>query len=153
MTDRHEVDKKFVELLQQWRENALPKIVEHWDQLSENVKYNMTIVNDLYCGKHLILNFQDYAGAALNDWEKVEVDVGQIGRDKFVRWGRKESATRLAVRTVYGPDLMTIWNKLVIQMFGRMYGVGKDHADLHCDNCSGQNKNRYMYFGTSAGVS
>ena len=27
--------------------------------------------------------------------------------------------------------------------FGQ-YGVGETHVDLHCDNCSGQNKNRYM---------
>jgi len=24
------------------------------------------------------------------------------------------------------------------------YGVGESHASLHCDNCAGQNKNRYM---------
>ena len=28
--------------------------------------------------------------------------------------------------------------------FFEAYGLGEDHVDLHCDNCSGQNKNRYV---------
>ena len=107
MTDRCIVNKKFVELLEQWRKEALPKVMEHWDTLSDSVKDNMTIVNDLYCGKHLILNFQEYAGVALNEWEKVEVNGEKLGREKFLNWSRKESATFLAIRTVceaFGPD-------------------------------------------------
>ncbi|XP_033629960.1 uncharacterized protein LOC117292140 isoform X2 [Asterias rubens] len=30
--------------------------------------------------------------------------------------------------------------------FFENYGLGEEHLSLHCDNCSGQNKNRYMLF-------
>ena len=68
----------------------------------------MTSINDLYCGRHVILNLQEYAGAALYDWENVETSGGKVGREKHLMWNRgKESATLLAVRSVceaYGPD-------------------------------------------------
>ena len=31
-----------------------------------------------------------------------------------------------------------------LHYFFRSYGLGEKHAQLHCDNCSGQNKNRYL---------
>ena len=46
--------------------------MENWDSLSDELKVNMTSINDLYCGKHVILNLQEYAGAALSEWENVE---------------------------------------------------------------------------------
>ena len=76
MTDRCIVNKKFVKLLvEAWREKTLPKVVANWEKLSDETKANMSLVNDLYCGMHLILNFQDYAGAALKEWEQVEANV------------------------------------------------------------------------------
>ena len=59
----------------------------------------MTTVNDLYCGKHVVLNLQEYAGSALDDWEAVESGGGKIGREKHLLWHRKDSATLLAIRT------------------------------------------------------
>ena len=31
-----------------------------------------------------------------------------------------------------------------LHFFFRNYGLGEKHADLHCDNCAGQNKNRFL---------
>ena len=107
MTDRCIVNKKFVQLLEEWREKTLPNVISNWDKLSPETKTNMTTINDLYCGKHLVLNLQDYAGAALKEWEQVESDSGKLGREKHLPWSRKESATFLAIRSVceaYGPD-------------------------------------------------
>ncbi|XP_033632036.1 uncharacterized protein LOC117293722 [Asterias rubens] len=107
MTDRCIVNKKFVQLMQEWREQTLPKVTANWESLSDETKANMTTINDLYCGKHLVLNMQDYAGAALKEWEQVESTTGKLGREKHLPWSRKESATFLAIRTVceaFGPD-------------------------------------------------
>ena len=106
MTDRCIINKKF-ELLEQWREKMLPQITSNWDQLSQAVKEQMTCVNYLYCGKHLVLNLQEYAGAALSDWETVESCGEKLGRERHLLWNRKESATMLCIRTVceaFGPD-------------------------------------------------
>lgn len=115
MTDRYIVNKKFVQLLEVWREKTLPKVTENWDKLSEEVKENMTSVNDLYCGKH-VLNLQDYAGAALYDWEMVESSGGKIGREKHLLWKRKsESATLLSVRQYARPSVLMPANRLDAQ--------------------------------------
>ena len=63
----------------------------------------------MYCGKHLILNLQEYASAALNAWEKIESGDQKIGREKKLLWNRRKnaSASMLTVRTycdLLGPD-------------------------------------------------
>lgn len=107
MTDRCVVNKKFVKLLETWREKTLPKVVANWENLSDETKANMSSVNDLYCGMHLVLNFQDYAGAALKEWEQVESNGRKLRREKHLLWSRKESATFLVIRSTcgaFGPD-------------------------------------------------
>ena len=44
----------------------------------------MTAINDFYCGKHLVLNLQEYAGAALKEWEQVKSATGKLGREKHL---------------------------------------------------------------------
>ena len=108
MTDRCVVNRKIVKLLEEWREKTLPLVVREWETLSDTVKNNLKSVNDLYCGKHVVLNLQEYAGAALYDWEMVEAGGTKIGMKKHLLWNRKsESATMLCIRTVceaFGPD-------------------------------------------------
>lgn len=83
-------------------------MVENWHELSDETKEKRESVNDLYCGKHVVLNLQEYAGSALSDWELVNSDGAKLGREKHLLWNRgKESATLLAVTTVceaFGPD-------------------------------------------------
>lgn len=56
--------------------------LESLNSISAKVKDRMTSINDLYCGKHLVLNKQEYEAAALNDWEVVESGGKKIGREK-----------------------------------------------------------------------
>nr|XP_054753570.1 uncharacterized protein LOC129259298 [Lytechinus pictus] len=108
MTDRCIVNKKFIRLLEEWRQKFLPSIIDNWEQLSGQLKKEMASVNDLYCGKHLVLNFQEYAAAALQAWETVESAGRKLGRELHMPWNKKsESATMLAVRSIceaFGPD-------------------------------------------------
>lgn len=55
-----------------------------------------------------MLNFQEYAAAALKEWEQVKGNGAKLGREKHLLWNRKsESATFLAIRSAceaFGPD-------------------------------------------------
>ncbi|XP_072048132.1 uncharacterized protein [Amphiura filiformis] len=108
MTDRAVVNKAFVRKFGEWRANVLPNVFPQWEELSENVRVELVTINDLYCGKHLVLNLQEYAASALNEWEKVESGGGKLGRERHILWNRgNESASLLAVRsfcTAFGPD-------------------------------------------------
>ena len=61
----------------------------------------MATINDLYCGKHLVLNLQEYASSALCEWEQIEAGDGKIGREKTTLWKRNktDSASLLTVRS------------------------------------------------------
>ena len=77
--------------------------------MTNHIKQKLSTINDMYCGKHLILNLQEYASAALNEWEKIESGDQKIGRKKKLLWNRSKnaSASMLTVRTfcdLLGPD-------------------------------------------------
>ena len=109
MTDRSIVNKCYITKLEKWRASVLPEVMANWEELDEEVKQELATLNDLYCGKHLILNLQEYAGSALCEWEVIEADGGKLGREKKVLWNRSktESGSLLAVRTfcsLLGPE-------------------------------------------------
>ena len=109
MTDRCIVNKAHITKLEKWRSSILPKVTENWDELDDGIKQEMCTINDLYCGKHLVLNLQEYAAGALCEWEKIESQDGKLGREKKLLWNRSkaESATILTVRSfcnLLGPD-------------------------------------------------
>ena len=108
MTDRAAVNKAFIRKFEDWRAEVLPKVYPNFSSLSESVQKELTEVNALFCGKHLVLNLQEYAQKALYDWEEAEANGCKLGREKHIPWNRgNESATMLAVRSFcncYGPD-------------------------------------------------
>ena len=59
----------------------------------------MTSINDFYCGKHLVLNMQEYAGDALKEWEQVESTTGKLGLEKHLPWSRKTEIGNLPGNT------------------------------------------------------
>ena len=73
----------------------MPNVISNWDKLSAETKTNMTAINDFYCGRHLVLNLQDYAGAALKEWEQVESDSGKLGREKHLPWSTNRKYRQL----------------------------------------------------------
>ena len=62
-------------------------MTKDWDKLSEDLKESMTTINDLYCGKHVVLNLQEYAGAALSDCRNLLRQVGQRLEEKSICLG------------------------------------------------------------------
>ena len=82
MTDKAAVSQTFVQKFSEWSANVLPNIFPNWNEMSENVKDELSTINDVCCGKYLILNLQEHASSALNEWEKVECKDGQFGREQ-----------------------------------------------------------------------
>ena len=69
MMDRVAVNKAFVRKFREWQAEVLPQVFPQWQQLDEGIHEELVTLNDLYCGKHLVLNFQEYAASALREWE------------------------------------------------------------------------------------
>ena len=68
MTDEHVVAAKMVDLLEStWRE-ALPEVVDNWEELSEEKKKEMETLNRFHCGLHALVNTASSAEETI--WEK-----------------------------------------------------------------------------------
>ncbi|XP_033646385.1 uncharacterized protein LOC117305613 [Asterias rubens] len=108
MTDRCIVNKAYITKLEKWRAAALPQVTDNWEEIDDDVKHQLSTINDLFCGKHLVLNLQEYAASALYEWERIEADDGKLGRENKMLWSRgKESTTLLTVRSfcnLLGPE-------------------------------------------------
>ena len=68
------------------------------------LKKSMITGNDLYSGKHVVLNLQEYAGWALNDWEAVE-----SGGDKMAAEKSTLASERTGYNISYSFGLWGIW--------------------------------------------
>ena len=55
MSDRHSAEKRFNELLFDYRTQVLPEVVEGWDNLVETEKDQITRMNNFYCGLHYLV--------------------------------------------------------------------------------------------------
>ena len=108
MTDQCVVNKACISKLEKWRASTLSQVIENWENIDDDVKQEFSTVNDMYCGKHLVLNIQEYAGSALCKWERIEVEDGKIGCDKKLPWNHNkgESASLLTVRSEHIEDVL-----------------------------------------------
>lgn len=100
MTDRHIVNKKFVKILEEWREQILPLHVENWENLDDKKKTEIISINDFYCGMHFILGLQDNFESNIKEWEKVESGGDKLGRENLFNWHKMGSATLQFIRSV-----------------------------------------------------
>eukprot|EP00117_Sycon_ciliatum_P015915 scpid99812/ scgid15579/ len=61
MTDRCSVEKSYNQMLQKYRAELLPQVVEGWDNLDEHDKSAMSTMNNFFCGLHYIVGLADQA--------------------------------------------------------------------------------------------
>ena len=88
MSDRHVVEKKFNELLESYRAEVLPSIVEGWDSLTEDQRLSLTRMNNFFCGLHYLVGLADVAAETLKNWETLlteEEGMSEAGTLKFIR--------------------------------------------------------------------
>jgi len=82
MSDRHIVEKNFNELLEGYRSEVLPSIVEGWSDLSPDEQARISNLNNFFCGLHLLVGMADTAAAVLLQWEEAnsETPLGAAAR-------------------------------------------------------------------------
>ena len=66
MSDRHIVEKNFNELLEGYRSEVLPSIVEGWSDLSPDEQVRISNLNNFFCGLHLLVGMADTAAVLVS---------------------------------------------------------------------------------------
>lgn len=76
MSDRHSAEKKFSQILSEYRADILPDVVSGWSSMSEDEREQFTRMNNFYCGLHFVVGL---AEAAEKVWESTFNDLVQTG--------------------------------------------------------------------------
>ncbi|KAK6196440.1 hypothetical protein SNE40_001665 [Patella caerulea] len=102
MSDRAATEKKFHDLLKEYREDILPLIYSNWESLTESEQDSYSSMNNFYCGLHLLVNMAETAQKMLLTVEKEELEKPGISESgetsKFVSAG--ESVSVRMIRTI-----------------------------------------------------
>ena len=78
MSDRHIVEKNFNILLEDYRSDILPKVIESWEQMTPEEKLSVSTLNNFFCGLHLLVGMADVAASTLLEWESTYFE-GPVG--------------------------------------------------------------------------
>ena len=75
MSDRHIVQKKFISLLEEYRSQLLPSIVDDWALLSPAEKDHLSSLNNFFCGMHVLVGIADTTSSTLQQWETAHFET------------------------------------------------------------------------------
>ena len=87
MSDRHIVEKNFNDLLQSYRLEVLPEVVNGWESLTPDQQSTMCKMNNFFCGLHFLVALADSCSATLCQWESAhEEEIStQSGTLRLIR--------------------------------------------------------------------
>ena len=77
MSDRHIVEKCFNTLLEEYRSDILPSVVEGWETLTPREQAKISNLNHFFCGMHLVVGMADTAASTLKEWESAHFESPQ----------------------------------------------------------------------------
>ncbi|CAG2205351.1 unnamed protein product [Mytilus edulis] len=102
VSDQASVNKKFVTLLSEWREKALPHVVENWDTLTVVQRERYITINYFFCGLHFLVGLSEQANKTLSLWESLVHSGEKVGAPTLPGGYSipGESGTTRLVRTV-----------------------------------------------------
>jgi len=69
MSDRHIVEKNFNALLEGYRLEVLPSVIDNWAELNVDEQQSISTLNNFFCGLHLLVGMADTASSTLLQWE------------------------------------------------------------------------------------
>ena len=80
MSDRHVVQKKFNSLLEDYRLEILPVVIQEWGQLTATEQDHVSTLHNFFCGMHVLVGMADTTSITLLHWENAHFDstVGSI---------------------------------------------------------------------------
>ena len=79
MSDRHIVQKKFNRLLEEYRSEVLPDVIDEWYNMTDGEKEKMRKMNSLFCGLHYVVGLAEQAEGALKVIDKLLYDDRLFG--------------------------------------------------------------------------
>ena len=74
MSDRHVVQKKFNSLLEDYRLEILPVVIQEWGQLTATEQDHVSTLNNFFCGMHVLVGMADTTSKTLLHWESAHFD-------------------------------------------------------------------------------
>ena len=99
MSDRHIVQKNFNTLLEDYRADVLPFIVQDWDKLSTTEQEHMSSLNNFFCGMHVLVGMADATSSTLIQWEHTHFDAPVGAAASVITASKSEAGTVRLVRT------------------------------------------------------
>lgn len=102
MSDRAGTEKNFNRLLEEFRKEVLPQVVDNLGALTENQQKPISAMNNLFCGLHLLVGMADVAEDSLKKFERNFLDgklIGSAAVPELKIYHRQESGTLRLLRT------------------------------------------------------
>lgn len=102
MSDRAGTEKNFNRLLEEFRKEVLPQVVDNLGALTENQQKPISAMNNLFCGLHLLVGMADVAEDSLKKFERNFLDgklIGSVAVPELKIYHRQESGTLRLLRT------------------------------------------------------
>ncbi|CAC5359985.1 unnamed protein product [Mytilus coruscus] len=81
MSDRASTEKKFQNLLENYRTTILTKIIDGWPMLTEEERAASSRMNNFFCSLHLLVNFATVCGEGLKKFESLNLKDHPIQTD------------------------------------------------------------------------
>ncbi|KAJ8048656.1 hypothetical protein HOLleu_01057 [Holothuria leucospilota] len=101
MSDRHTVQKKFNQLLSDYRGKFLPVVLQEWGKFGETQRSKVAELNEFFCGLHFIVGLAEQASSTLKAWETMIFGDAKVGAASVTGFDcKEESGTERLVRTV-----------------------------------------------------
>lgn len=91
MTDRHVVNKSFVGLFEDLRQENFSQNIPEFEKMSKVNKDNLVKVHGLYCGLHVLANMGTVAKESLKVFEQIALVSGQKITDLSFNKGNARS--------------------------------------------------------------
>ncbi|XP_053385391.1 uncharacterized protein LOC123527298 [Mercenaria mercenaria] len=89
MSDRAATETKFNELLEEYRKEVLPNVLENYNTLNEESREAIDRINNFFCGLHSIVNMAETCQKTLNEVEIAHFDNKvPIENKHFVKAGQ-----------------------------------------------------------------
>ena len=95
MSDQGPTNATFNEQMTELRKDFLPKVVEKWQDLTENSKKSLEEMGNFYCKLHLLVNLGEEANKALKLFEHAATE----GRNSLAFLSSNESGSCRLTRT------------------------------------------------------
>nr|XP_054765133.1 uncharacterized protein LOC129271907 [Lytechinus pictus] len=98
MSDRASTEKKWHELLESFRKDILPEVVQNWGDLTPEDRAPVESLTNFFCGLHSFVQLAEVAGSSILEVEQSTKEE-QVNTPPFVFKQQNESGTVRLIRT------------------------------------------------------